>query len=147
VVTESAAICAYLADAFPDAGLAPTPEERADYYRWMFFGAGPLEAAITNRSMGFEPTEKQSGMIGYGNYDLTVSVLESWLAERSYVCGERFTMADVYVGSQVDWGVQFDTLPKRDVFKAYAERLRARDPYKKAKARDASLIAEMKTES
>jgi glutathione S-transferase len=69
VVTEGAAIIAYLADTFPQAGLAPTDAERADYYRWMFFAAGPVEAATTNRSLGVEPTQEQQGMVGYGTLD------------------------------------------------------------------------------
>ena len=55
VVTESAAICAYLADAFPDAGLAPPPHDpmRGPYYRWLFFAAGPFEASASNKALGF----------------------------------------------------------------------------------------------
>src|SRR3569623_1649044 len=56
VVTEGAAICAYLADAFPQAGLAPALDDRGDYYRWLFFAAGPVEAAVTAENFGYEPT-------------------------------------------------------------------------------------------
>ena len=142
VVTEGAAICAYLADAFPDAGLAPSMEERADYYRWLFFAAGPLEAAITNRSMGFEIAPDKERTAGYGNYDQVVDVLDTKFQEDDYVCGNRFTMADVYVGAQVTWGTQFETLPKRDALIAYAERVTDREPYRAAKAVDDALIAE-----
>jgi len=142
VVTECAAICAYLAETFPDAGLAPTPAERADYYRWLFFGAGPLEQAVTNRAMGFAPTDDQGRMAGYGNYDLAVDVLEKAVAASPYIAGDRFTAADVYVGSQVIWGVQFGTLPKRAAFEAYIARLVARDAYVRAKGIDLALIAE-----
>ncbi|NNU63653.1 glutathione S-transferase family protein, partial [Ochrobactrum soli] len=76
VVTEAAAICAYLDVTFPEAGLAPHPDERADFYRWMFFAAGPLEAALSNRSMGFEVPPERESMMGYGNYDSVVSTLE-----------------------------------------------------------------------
>ena len=143
VVTECAAICAYLADAFPEAGLQPTPAERADYFRWMFFAAGPVESAITNRHMKWEPTEEQERMAGYGNYEHAVAALESALSGRDYVCGDRFTAADIYVGSQVDWGLQFGSLPAGAVFEAYAGRLRTREAYKAAKAIDGALIAEM----
>ncbi|MBL0923012.1 MAG: glutathione S-transferase family protein [Sphingomonadaceae bacterium] len=142
VVTECAAICAYLADAFPEAGLKPTADERADYYRWMFFAAGPVEAAITNRHMKWEPNEEQELMAGYGNYDKAVAALEGALTGKDYVCGARFTAADVYVGSQVDWGVQFGTLPSSQAFTAYADRLRQRPAYQAAKAIDSALIAE-----
>jgi glutathione S-transferase len=143
VVTEGAAICAYLADAFPEAGLQPTPNERADYYRWMFFAAGPVEAAVTNRSLKWEPTEEQQRMAGYGSYDHVVDALEGALGDRDYICGDRFTAADIYVGAQVDWGLQFGSIPSRPAFEAYAARLRTRDAYKAAKAIDGALIAEM----
>ena len=147
VVTECAAICAYLAEAFPQAGLAPTAEERADYYRWMFFGAGPLEQAIINHAMKWESPEDKQAMLGYGSYELAVETLAGWLADRDYVCGDRFTAADVYVGAQVDWGQAFGTLPANPVFAAYAERVRARPAYQRAKAIDNELIAQAKAEA
>ncbi len=142
IVTEGAAICAYLAEAFPDAGLAPTAAERADYYRWLFFAAGPLESATTNRSMGFEVEPDKERMAGYGNYDQVVDALDGKLEADDYVCGPRFTMADVYVGAQIVWGTLFETLPKRDSFVAYAQRVTERAAYKSAKAVDDALIAE-----
>jgi glutathione S-transferase len=140
-VTEAAAICAYLAGAFPEASLAPTDAERADYYRWLFFAAGPVEQAITNRTvLGSDPTEEQQRMVGYGTYDRVVDVLDAALTGRDYVCGDRFTAADVYVGSCVDWGLQFGTLPSRPSFEAYSARLRERPAYKKAKEIDQALM-------
>ena len=139
-VTEGAAICAYLAEAFPDAGLAPTAGERADYYRWLFFAAGPVEAAITNRSLGVTPTDQQQRMAGYGSYDLMVDVLEAAVSAHPYIAGDRFTAADVYVGSQVGWGLQFGTLPKRDAFADYWARLVVRDAYIRGAAIDDALI-------
>jgi len=144
VVTECAAICAYLAEAFPAAGLAPTDDERADYYRWLFFAAGALESAMTHRASGFEPKDDQARMmLGYGTFDLAVDVLADWLAGRDFVCGSRFTAADVYVGSMVLWGSQFGLLPSRPSFAAYGERLAARPAYQRQKAIDNALIAEM----
>ena len=143
IVTECPAICAYLADVFAAAGLGPSEAERADYYRWMFFAAGPLEQAITNHAAGFNPTPDKQRMFGYGNYDLAVHTLADHFAGNDYVCGSRFTAADVYVGSQVLWGVQFGTLPRLDPLVAYADRLGQRDPYVRAKAEDNRLIAEM----
>lgn len=142
VVTECAAICAYLADAFPDAGLQPASVERADYYRWIFFASGPLESAITNRHMKWEPTTEQEMMAGFGSYDKAVAALEGALSDKDYICGNRFTAADIYVGAQVDWGLQFGSLPTNSAFEAYAGRLRERDAYKAAKAIDGALIAE-----
>lgn len=140
VVTECAAICAYLADAFPAAGLAPPPEKRADYYRWLFFAAGPAEQAVTNHAAGFEPTPERGRMFGYGSYDLAVDVLEQAVAAHAYIAGDTFTAADVYAGSQVMWGTQFGTLPKRDAFVAYAERLAERPAYKRAGEIDNALM-------
>ncbi len=141
IVTEGAAICAYLAEAFPDAGLAPTASERADYFRWLFFAASPVEAAVTNRSLGFEVAEDQERMAGYGNYDRVVDVLDAKFQADDYVCGERFTMADVYVGAQIVWGTQFGTLPERKSFAAYGKRVTGREAYRAAKAVDDALIA------
>lgn len=134
IVTETGAICAYLADAFPDAELGPTEAERGDYYRWLFFTAGPIEHAVTNHSFGFEPSPEQQGMAGYGTYDLAMKTLEEALSDRPYICGERFTAADVYVGSEVGWGLMFGTMPENEIFKAYAARLQKRPAYLKAQA-------------
>ena len=143
VVTEAAAICAYLADVFPEAGLGPREDEKADFYRWLFFAAGPIEQAVTNKAAGFEPTAERGRMFGYGNYDLAVNTLADHLATREYVCGSRCNAADVYVGSAVMWGTQFGTLPKLDSFVAYAERLSQREAYQRGKEEDNRLISEM----
>ena len=142
-VTECAAICAYLADVFPDASLSPKPEEKADYYRWMFFAAGPIESAVTNKALGLIAPPEKSGMLGYGSFDQMVEVLDGHFRDHDYVCGERFTMADVYVGSQVLWGLQFGSLTTTEAFTAYAARLSPREAYQRAKAEDMRLIAEM----
>jgi len=140
VVTECAAICAYLAEAFPEAGLAPLPEERADYYRWLFYAAGPVEQATTNNFAKFDSGE-QSRMFGYGNYELVVDVLDRLLSSRPYATGDRFTAADVYLGSQIGWTVMFGMLPKRDSFLAYIERVQGREAYKRAWALDDADVA------
>jgi glutathione S-transferase len=143
VVTECAAICAYLADVFPEAGLGPRDDEKADYYRWLFFTAGPVEQALTNNRAGWHPDEQQQRMFGYGTYDRTVATLDELFSLRDYVCGDRFTAADVYVGSAVMWGTQFGTLPQRDSFSRYSERLRAREAHKRAMEIDDRAQAEM----
>ncbi|MEG3167826.1 glutathione S-transferase family protein [Sphingomonas sp. LB3N6] len=140
-VTECAAICAYLADTFPDADLAPRDEERADYYRWLFYAAGPVEAATGNRALGVVPDAAQQRMIGYGSFDRVIDVLEQAVAAHPYIAGDRFTAADVYVGSQVIWGMQFGWLPKREAFADYAARLIERPAYLRAAALDDALIA------
>lgn len=139
VVTEAAAICAYLADAFPDTGLAPAHGDalRGPYYRWMFFAAGPVEAAVSAKAMNLLAPADRAMMAGYGSFEQTVDTLERAAASASpWLLGERFSAANVYVGSQVDWGVAFKSLPDRPAFSAYAERLRAREAYQRAKALD-----------
>jgi len=143
VVTECAAICAYLADIFPQAGLAPRDEEKADYYRWMFYAAGPAEAAVSNQTMGWVPTPERERMFGYGNFDKVVAVLDELFSLRDFVCGDRFTAADVYVGSQIMFPLQFGMLPERDSFTRYRNRLQSREAYKRANDIDERLIAEM----
>ena len=142
VVSEAAAVCHYLAE-MTAPQLLPREEEKADYFRLLFFATGPLEQAVTNRAFGWNPDEKQQLSVGFGNYDRTIAMLVAWFAERDYVCGPRFTMADVYVGSAVDWGLQFGTIPASDSLTAYAERLRGREAYQAGKSIDNALIAEM----
>lgn len=143
VVTECAAICAYLADAFPDAKLAPAPSDRADYYRWLFFTAGPVEQAITAKHFGLEPDADQQRMAGFGSLEAALDALERAVAGGPFVAGDGFTAADVYVGSQIDWGLQFGTIPPRPAFEAYVAPLRERAGYRRAKEIDNALIAEM----
>jgi glutathione S-transferase len=147
IVTEAAAICAYLADAFPESGLAPPTTNRAAYYRWLFFAAGPVEAAVTNRALGFELNEDRRRMAGYGSFDRAIDTLERAVSCSAWLCGDQFTAADVYVGSQVDWGLMFKSIPPRSVFEAYAARLRARPAYQRARAIDADLIAKMQAKA
>jgi glutathione S-transferase len=82
-------------------------------------------------------------MFGYGSYDRTVATLDELFSLRDYVCGDRFTAADVYVGSAVNWGTQFGTLPQRDSFSAYTQRLTSREAFKRAMAIDDQAQAEM----
>jgi len=142
-VTECAAICAYLADTFPAAELAPAAVDRADYYRWMFFAAGPVEQAITAKHFGIEPDADQQRMAGFGSLAAALDALEGAVAGKAFVAGDRFSAADVYVGSQIDWGLQFGTIPSRPAFESYVAPLRERAGYRRAKAVDNALIAEM----
>jgi glutathione S-transferase len=143
VVTEAAAICAYLADAFPQAGLAPEPgsPERGPYYRWLFFGAGPVEAAVTNASMGVAAdTPELRGRVGYGSLGDVLDTLEGLLADgREWVLGERFSAADVYLGAQISWGLMFGSMDERPGFRAYAARLAARPAAIRAREKDDAL--------
>jgi glutathione S-transferase len=146
VVTEGGAICAYLADAFPEASLAPPPGDRrrGAYYRWMFFGAGPVEAATTNTSLGFMPPPGRERMVGYGCLADVLNALESAVSQSEYLAGDSFSAADVYLGSQIGFGLMFGTLEKRPAFERYWARISARPAAVRARAIDDALIAEQK---
>lgn len=145
VVTEAAAICHYLAEMHPQAGLLPDDDEMADYFRWLFFAAGPVEQAITAKAMGFDPTEPREQMsAGFGSFQRVMTTLQEHFEKTAYVCGDRFTMADVFVGSMVDWGLTFGTIAPEPALCAYAERLQGREAYRQAKGVDNKLIEEMK---
>lgn len=126
VVTECAAICAYLADAFPEAGLAPDPSDRGNYYRWLFFAAGPVEHAVTNKTLEVELTDRQQAMVGYGSLSRVQNALEHALQQSTFVAGEKFSAADVYVGSHVYWALKYGRLDSKPVFTDYVDRLGAR---------------------
>jgi glutathione S-transferase len=143
VVTECGAICAYLADAFPQAGLAPPPGDprRAPYYRWMFFAAGPVEAAAMNKSLGFEVPPQKRGMAGYGSMDDVLTALEYAVSQGDYLTG-TFSAADVYFGAHIGWGMRFGTIEKRPAFQRYYDRLRHRPAAVRAHEIDEALLPE-----
>ena len=143
ILTECAAICTYLADVFPEAMLGPRAHEKADYYRWLFYAAGPLEAAISNQAMGWVPPPERERMFGYGNFDRAIAAVDEMLSLRDYVCGDRFTAADVYLGSQLMFPMQFGMLPARDSFLRYRDRLQQRPAYKRANEIDEKLSDEL----
>jgi glutathione S-transferase len=141
VVSEAAAVCHYLSEmSAPE--LLPQAHEKADYFRWLFFAAGPVEQAVTANAMGWKADDRQV-MLGFGSFERTMDALDGWLSSHDYVCGDRFTMADVYVGSQVMWGLTFGSMPPRDSFKAYWDRCSKRAAYQEASAIDNALIAQM----
>lgn len=138
VITEVAAICTYLADTFPQAGLMPT--DKASFYRWMFFGAGPLEHAVTNTALGWSPAVEKQGSVGYGTLSQVVDTLTGHLSHNPYFCGETFSAADIYVGNQIGWGLRFHTLPANDVLQAYWQRIATRPALARANAADDALM-------
>jgi glutathione S-transferase len=146
VVTETAAICAYLADAFPQAGLAPPPGHRlrAPYYRWLFFTAGPVEAAASNKALGFAVPPERERMMGYGNIALVLKTLEDAVSRGSYLAGDSFTAADLYVGSHLGFGMMFGTIEKRPAFEQYWQRLSSRPACMRAKELDDALMPQQK---
>jgi glutathione S-transferase len=139
IVTETAAICAYLADAFPEAGLAPRPGERADYYRWLFFGAGPMETALSLSACDFEPTPEQQMQLGYGTKERVLDTLAAALRGRRFIAGDAFSAADVYVGSYVGWSMQFGTIEERPEFVAYWDGLKDRPAHQRVEAQTAEM--------
>jgi len=141
VVTEGAAICAYLADAFPEARLAPPhgSKARGPYYRWLFFAAGPVEAATTNKMSGFDSTGRERQM-GYGSLAHVLDALEGAVKASEYIAGDAFSAADVYAGSQIGWGMQFGSLEKRPAFEAYWGRISTRPACVRARELDDALM-------
>ena len=143
VVTEAAAICTYLADAFPEAGLAPAAGSRlrGPYYRWLFFAAGPIEAAASNKMFGFAVPEGRERMMGYGTYALAMDVLEIAVSQGKYLLGDTFTAADVYLGSHIGFGMQFGAIEKRPAFERYWSIISARPAAVRARKIDDDLFA------
>jgi glutathione S-transferase len=140
IVTEAAAICAYLADAFPDAGLAPPLGERDRYYRWLFFLAGPGEAAISNRMFGFTVPPDRERTIGYGTFEDVMDAMERAVSETEYIAGDAFSAADVYCGMQIGWGLRFESIEARPAFEAYWSKLADRPALKRAEQIDDALL-------
>ena len=141
VVTETSAICAYLADAFPDAGLAPPPGRRGAYYRWLFFAAGPMEAAVSNRVMGFEVPADKEGTVGYGTYEAILETAVRAVSGGGYLAGEAFSAADLYMGSHIGWGLQFKSIEARPEFETYWAKISDREAYHRANEIDNALMA------
>lgn len=142
IVTECAAICAYLADAFPDAGLAPLFDDpsRGKYLRALFFAAGPIEAAVIDKSRGIEISNDKKAIVGYGCFDDMISGAEALIGDGPFICGEKFSAADVYFGSQIAWGLQFNLLPKSKTFEKYVNSIISRSAYVRAREIDDALL-------
>jgi len=140
-VTESAAIIAYLADAFSSAGLAPAigDPQRGSYLRWMFFGPSCLEPAVSDRSLKREAGP--ASRVGYGSYDATVEALAGALAVGPYILGERFSAADVVIGNNVRWMSMWKLMPDRPEFSSYVARLLERPALKRQMALDEELAS------
>ncbi len=142
VITEAAAICCYLADAFPQAGLAvPVGDTRRGVYlKWLFFGPSCVEPAVTDKAFRRAEAPPRS-TLGYGDYDTVMNVLADGVRQGPYLLGEQFTAADVVIGSGLRWGMMFKLIAERPEFTAYTGRLAERPALKRAQARDAELTA------
>jgi len=139
VVTEVAAICTYLADAFPARKLAPALDDprRGTYLRWLFFAAACVEPAVSDRA--FQRPAVDPSAIGYGSYEDVMRTVETALARGPFLLGEWFTAADVYLGAQLGWAMMTKAIEPRPLFTAYSERCRARPGSQRAEAKDAAL--------
>ncbi len=142
VITEVAAICTYLADAFPQAGLdVPIGDKRrGPYLKWLFFGPSCIEPAITDRAFP-RKEEPRRGTLGHGDFETVMEVLSNGVEPGPYLLGDKFTAADVVVGSGLRWGMMFDLIPKRPEFVAYVGRLEQRPALQRATAADQALAA------
>ena len=127
VVTEVAAICAYLADKFPAKALAPPPGslKRGNYYRYMFFPGTTLEPMFTARVLGL--SEESAESTGWGDYARCMTTVESMTPDQAWALGEHFSAADVVFGGMLDFCVQFGWIAEpSDKVAAYVQRLKSR---------------------
>jgi glutathione S-transferase len=145
VITETGAICAYLADAFPAAGLSPRWDEpiRGTSLRWMFFGAGCVDPALMDRMLS-RPIPERTSALGYGRYEDLVDTLEKAITPGPYILHDRFSAADVYIGSQIGFGMMTKTLEPRSSFQSYMRRLSQRPAFKRFEEQSEKLLAQMK---
>lgn len=143
VITENAAICTYLAMTFPEKNLMA--QDLAAYFRWMFFAAGPLEQAVVNTSFGWVPKgQLEKRRAGYGDLADVLGAITKHLEQNDFIADGRFTAADVFIGSQIGWGMQFGTIPASATLAAYWARLKDRPALKAANDKDNALIQEAK---
>jgi glutathione S-transferase len=140
VITEVAAICAYLADAFPRANLAVPPSDpiRGVYLQWLFFGPSCLEPAVADRAFPRKEPAR-AGAIGYRDIDALADILANAVEKGPYLMGEQFTAADVVIGSGIRWGTMFKLVPEREAFKPYIARIAQRPASLRADAKDKEL--------
>jgi glutathione S-transferase len=140
VITEVAAICCYLADEFPKAGLniPPGQRQRGPYLKWLFFGPGTLEGAVMDRAFP-RAAEAPRAALGYGDFDTTMEVVARALTPGPFLMGEKFTAADVVIGSNLRWATLFKMIPERKEFVDYVARFAERPAVKRAQAKDEEL--------
>ena len=143
VTTEAAAICAYLADAFPQAGPPPAANDpkRGAYFRWMFFAPTCIEPAMMD--IFLKRKNENPGSIGYGNADLVIAAAKTALSNGSYILGDKFSAADVVFGSTLNFAMMFGAFEKADPFKSYVDRLMARPAAQRCLEKNAQFANEM----
>jgi glutathione S-transferase len=145
VITETGAICTYLADAFPQAGLAPRLDEpaRGSYLRWMFFGAACVDPALIDRMLSRPGTER-TGALGYGRYEDVTQTLAQAITPGPYLLQQRFTAADIYIGAQIGFGLMTKSLDPRPAFQRYVDQLTQRPAYQRFQQQSEQLVARLK---
>ncbi|HEX7435955.1 MAG TPA: glutathione S-transferase [Caldimonas sp.] len=141
LVTEQGAVFLYLADLFPQAGLAPPIGDplRGPYLRWLFFYGSSFEPAVVDRAMKREPAPASTSP--YGDYETMLGTLTGQLEKGPYLLGERFSAADVLWGTALAWTTMFKLVPELPVIKAYIDRVAARPAVARARQKDAELAA------
>jgi glutathione S-transferase len=140
IITEVAAICCYLADAFPEAGLnIPVGDpRRGPYLKWLFFAPGVIEPAIMDRAFPRVAAPPRAAL-GYGDFDTAIDVLAKAVTPGPFLMGEKFTAADVVIGSQLRWATIFKLIPERKEFTDYVARFAGRPAVKRTQAKDEQL--------
>jgi len=140
VVTEGAAICLYLADAFPNAGLTvPIGDPgRGPFLKWLFFGPSVIEPAVMDRAYK-RAEEAPRAALGYGDFETTMDVVAKAVERGPYLLGDQFTAADVVIGSTLRWAMMFKLIPERPEFLAYTARFTNRPALQRSEARDREL--------
>lgn len=143
VVTETGAICAYLADAFPQPGLAPALDDpaRGTYYRWMFFASGCIEPTMMDKLSG--TVRENTASAGHGALQDVLRCVEHALQRGPYLLGDRFSAADVVFGSTVNFAMLFGAFEKQPLMVDYVDRLMARPAAQSAQQKNAELAQQM----
>jgi len=141
VVTESAAIGLYLADRYAAGRLAPALDDpkRGSYLRWSFFAPSVIEPGLMAKAAGWTYKE---GQAGWGSHAAMLDAIEAAVSSGDYVLGADFSMVDVIFGGTLRYMLGFEMLEPRDAFRAYVERLEARDGLKRAEAKNAAVREE-----
>ena len=141
LVTEQCAVFLYLADLYPEAGLAPPIGDplRGPYLRWIVYYGSCFEPAVVDRALKREPPPP--AMSPYGDYDTMLNTLTDQLGKGPYLLGDRMTAADVLWGTALAWTTRFGIVPLLPVIKAYTERMGARPAVARVKEKDAELSA------
>ncbi|MFZ5955946.1 glutathione S-transferase family protein [Pseudomonas sp. QL9] len=142
LVTEQGAVYIYLADLYPEAGLAPAIGDplRGPYLRWLVFYGSSFEPAVTDRSLGREPAPRNRSP--YGDFETVIKVIDEQLAKGPYLLGERFTAADVLWGSALAWTTHFGIVPKTPAIEGYIARVTSRPVFARVAERDAQWAAQ-----